>query len=48
MNTLGLGRQVETLGLGLPYGGAVVVVVIRAVCRFGVQITRRVQRVVTY
>lgn len=22
MNTLGLGRQVNTLGLGVPYGGA--------------------------
>ena len=47
MNTLGLGRQVETLGLGVPYGGAVAVA-IRAICRFTVQITRRVQRVITY
>lgn len=27
MNTLGLGRPVETLGLGVPYGGAITVIV---------------------
>ena len=47
MNTLGLGRQVETLGLGPVYGG-VVISIIRAVCRLQLVITREVRRVITY
>ena len=46
MNTLSLGRQVETLGLGPPYG--VVASVIRAICRFRVMITKKVRYVSTY
>ena len=47
MNTLNLGREVETLGLGPIYGG-VVISVIRAVCRLQLVITREVRRVLTY